>query len=386
VIGIIIIAAVFSSVYLASTVFLFTGLKRIHRCNADSRCYECSFSVVIAARNEEANIKACIDSVCSQTIASQRYEVIVVNDRSTDRTAEYVMRLSDKYPNVRLINIFETSEGMSPKKYAVARGIEEAQNEIIVFTDADCLVNTAWLETINSYFDDNTGLVQGRTAYLKPYGMNSIFFNMQSLDFLSHGIVSAAGIGAGFPINSNANNMAFRKKAFYETGGYGSSAGVVSGDDDLLLQRIWKSRKWTLKYMPDKSGAVSTKPADSFHDMFEQRKRWGSKTVHYTLPQVIFLGGIFVFYLCVVSMIAASFFIHKLWPPTMTMVLIKMLGEAIIMLPGLRLFGRNELCPYIIPASFLQLPLVISAVIMGVFFRFGWKGGIYRRKISSQVK
>ena len=367
--------------YLASVVFLFRGLRKLRPAghNRDLR-----FSIVIAARNEERNIGACLESIARQTLLPERFEVIVVDDRSTDATAAVCAGFAGRLPRLRTIRITATPAGIAPKKYAVSQGIAAAEHEIIVFTDADCIVPPEWLATIDRYFDEETGLVQGITAYTRPAAMRPLFFGLQAVDFLSHGIVAAAGIGAGLPLNSNANNLSFRKKAFEEVGGYGeSSQRVVSGDDDLLLQRIAGTGKWKVRFMADPSGAVTTAPTPTLRGLFEQRKRWGSKTINYTIPQIAFLTGVFLFYCSLfMTLLGGIFLKHWLLGVFCGQLIIKILGEYLLMIPGTALFNQKSLRRYILPASLLQLPLVIAAVLLGVFGKFSWKGERYRREVK----
>ena len=219
-----------------------------------------------------------------------------------------------EHPNLSIITITQTPPGIALKKHAVAQGIAHARNEVIVFTDADCRVLPTWLLALSAHFEPDVGMVQGITNYAYVQGMNKVFFNLQATDFLSHGIVAAAAIGAHFPLNSNANNLAFRKAAFDSVGGYGLAGSVVSGDDDLLVQRISKSNAWKIRFMTDFQGAVETLPASTWKAVFEQRKRWGSKTVHYNIRQVFFLGGIFSFYCLLITCFFACFWKSSLWP------------------------------------------------------------------------
>lgn len=371
---------IFALFYIVAVLILLKGLLSLKpQKTQHGRC----FSVVIAARNEESTIGKCLESVLGQTLEEGRYEIIVVNDRSTDSTAEIVMGFISKYGNVSLVNIEKTAEGVSPKKYAVGRGIDASKNEVIVFTDADCIVPSTWLETIDRYFSEDTGFVQGITTYMHPEGMNSFFYGLQAVDFLSHGIISASGIGMGMPINSNANNLAFSKKAFLELGGYEFMGGkVVSGDDDLLLQKIWKSKKWMIRFFCDPRGAVLTRPTETVKGVFEQRKRWGSKTVHYTAEQVVFLSGIFLFYMSVLASLMLGFFDSRYFLVFLIMFFIKLAGEFLLMWPGSGLFNRLDLRKYIIPGSIIQLPLVVSAVLSGVLGKFKWKDQTFTRTIN----
>lgn len=370
----------FSLVYATVILILFRGLRSL-QIHDEDRPH--TFSIVIAARNEEENIKKCLDSVLNQSIDKSRYEVIAADDRSTDATLSILQEYASRHPNLRVIHIDHIPDGISPKKHVVSQGISIAKNDIIVFTDADCVVTPGWLSAINRNFADDTGLVQGITTYSYIDGMNKMFWGLQSIDFLSHGVVAASAIGAGVPLNSNANNFAFRRNLFSDIGGYGErSARVVSGDDDLLLQRIWLSKKWKVRYMIDHDGAVSTLPTPTVRGVFEQRKRWGSKTVNYSPLQVTMLAGIFLFYLSVLAAIIAAFFSSVSIYFACGLVIMKIIGEYMLLIPGTKIFNRTDLRRYIIPASFIQLVIVVAAVFMGVFGKFNWKGQKFSREVG----
>jgi cellulose synthase/poly-beta-1,6-N-acetylglucosamine synthase-like glycosyltransferase len=371
-------SALLSLLYIAAVVFLSRGLCRISS-GSPASPHNLKFSIVIAARNEERAIKRCLNSVLNQTIGVSRYEVILVNDRSTDATASIAGEVAARHPNLSIVSVRETPAGMSPKKYAVSLGIASASNEIVVFTDADCVVPPTWLQTIDRYFDEHTGLVQGITTYERVAGINRLFFGLQAVDFLSHGVVAAAAIGAGLPINSNANNFAFRKAAFDEAHGYGKLGSVVSGDDDLLLQRIWRSKKWRIRFMADTAGKVTTLPTPTVRGVFEQRKRWGSKTVHYNAGQVCLLVPVFLFYLATVAACCAGCFLPVAFALCGAMLIVKLLGEMLLMMPGTKLFGELALRKFLVLGSLVELPLVLSAVVLGVFGRFAWKGQRFAR-------
>jgi cellulose synthase/poly-beta-1,6-N-acetylglucosamine synthase-like glycosyltransferase len=365
--------------YLGAVFFLWCGLRRLKPSGDPQRLH---FSIVIAARNEEENIGPCLESIFSQDLPRDRYEVIVVNDRSSDRTGAVCEEYARRHANMRVVAVRETPEGVAPKKHAVGVGIRQAQNDIVALTDADCVVPATWLATIDRNFTQTTGLVQGITTYGRAEGIRPFFYNLQAVDFLSHGIVAAAAIGAKLPLNSNANNFAFRKQAFEEVGGYGAvSQKVVSGDDDLLLQRIAASR-WDVAFMADPAGAVTTMPTTTLRGVFEQRKRWGSKTVNYTPRQLFFLSGVFLFYCAIFAALIAGTARPVFLSAFALMLGLKITGEYLLMVPGTALFKQENLRPYILPASLVQLPLVPAAVVLGVFGKFSWKGERYRRVVK----
>jgi len=369
--------------------FLRSGLYRLYypsdSTSDSNQGQNFSFSVVIAARNEERSIEKCLQSVFSQDLPIERYEVIVINDRSEDSTPEILGNLQNQFKNLKIITIAETPAGISPKKYAVTKGIELASNEIIVFTDADCTVKPQWLSTINNNFKADTAFVQGITSYRYVNGMNKIFFGLQAVDFLSHGVIAAAAIGANLPINSNANNLAFRKSAFKEIGGYGSDSNVVSGDDDHLLQRVWKSKHWKVRFMADNRAIVETEPPSTVSAVFEQRRRWGSVTVHYLPSQILLLSLVFQFYLLIAFTAIAAIFHHSFLSVFAGLLFVKFAGELILLIPGTRIFGKKPLRKFILPASLIHLPLVLGAVLLGVFCKFDWKGQKMSRTIDTAV-
>jgi len=377
------VSVALSLVYIGIILFLRRGLQATMGKEGSGGL---TFSVVIAARNEEKNIGACLASVLDQTIALDRFEVLCVSDRSIDKTVDIANSVAQRVPNCRVLAVSETPAGISPKKYAVQQGINQAHNEIIVFTDADCRVLPTWLETLDRSFEPQTGLVQGITSYEYIPGMNRVFFGLQALDFCSHAVVSAAAIGVGVPINSNANNLAFRKKAFDEAAGYGSDAAIVSGDDDMLLQRVWKKGTWKIRFMADPAGAVTTQASPTLAAVFEQRKRWGSKTVHYGIFQVAMLSGVFAFYCAIVALFSAGFFCPACLAAAGIMMLVKMAGEAVLMIPGTKVMGQTSLRKYLLVASLIQLPMVIVAVLSGVFGRFAWKDQKFARKTGAPRK
>ncbi|MBD3422434.1 MAG: glycosyltransferase [Chitinivibrionales bacterium] len=367
-----------SAYYLGAIAFLRKGLFSL---SATGEAQSLTYSIIIAAHNEEKFLGRCLDSVFSQTLPADRYEVFVVNDRSTDKTEEIARRYAEEHPGLKVLRIEETPYGFSPKKYAVIQGVNQASHDVIVYTDADCIVPSTWLETIDRNFTPQIGLIQGHTSYIEAPQISKLFWNLQSIDFLSHGVVSAGGIGAGLHINSNANNFAFRKEAFDGVGGYGDAQRIISGDDDLLLQRLAKQGRWQIHYMSDPAGAVKTYPCYSLVELFEQRKRWGSKSVYYNGAQISFLTGIFLFYMSIFVSLGAGFFNPTGFGLFVALVLVKAAGEMLLMWPGTRILHKPFLRKYILPASLLQLIVVVMAVVFGVFGKFNWKGQKFRRRI-----
>ncbi len=365
--------------YLWTVLYLRSGLFSLKKSNVPA---EYTYSVVIAARNEEDNIAECLSTIVDQTMNNERYEIIIANDRSTDSTAKLIESFVSLHKNMKMVTIEKTPEGISPKKYALSQALKEAKNEIIVFTDADCFVPRTWLETIDQNFFGSIDLVQGITTYRYIPGMNRLFLGLQSVDFLSHGVTAAAGIGVNIPINSNANNFAFKRKAFDKVEGFNSDKGIISADDDMILQKIWDPEKENIQFMTDPGGAVETLPTPTVHEVLEQRKRWGSNTTFYKTTQKVMLGGIFIFYLTIAFSFLISLFSPKYFLMFGGLLVIKFLGELSLMIPGTRIFMKKRLRKYILPATIIHLPLILYAVFFGTFGKFNWKDQEFKKEVN----
>jgi cellulose synthase/poly-beta-1,6-N-acetylglucosamine synthase-like glycosyltransferase len=376
---VIILPLIFALWYLVALLYLRRGLARLPTADSPSGH---SFSVVIAARNEESVIGECLETILRQSIPPERFEVIVVDDRSEDRTAEVVERMASEHRNLRCVQIEEVPPGISPKKHAVAAGVSEAIHPIIVCTDADCRVPSTWLETVDRYMTDDTGLVQGMTSYRFVPGMSHALYRFQSIDFLSHGVIAAAAIGADLPLNANGNNIAYRREAFEEGGGYGGDDALL-GDDDLLLQRVWHDGRWKVRYMGERAGAVETTPTTTVGEMIRQRARWGSVSVHYGFRQIALLAGLFLFYCSIPVTLALGVSDPLLLLVCLGMLTVKLAGEYLMLIPGTRLFDRTELLRILPLASLVHLPLVLYAVFAGVFGKHEWKGTVSRHAVDA---
>ena len=354
---------IISSVYIGICFYLSRGLKNIGK-----KCYpkhpDKSVSVIVCARNEEENIGKLLDCLSKQTYPQDSVQIIIVDDRSTDKTAEII--LSNKPKNLLFLQIKEEQNAIAPKKFAFEQAMKIAEGEIVVQTDADSIVPDDWIEKLTAPFCDNEiSLVQGIVKYRFDNKISPILKTYQNFDFLSHGIVAAAGIGKNIPLNANANNFAFRRKTYEILGGYGDLSKATSGDDGLLMQKIWRNNN---KIYFNTNSFVETKPEYSWKSLINQRKKWGAQTQFYLPKQTVILAFIFIFY-CFTLLSPA-------------LLAVKILGELLFMRKGLLIFGEKKLLPHIIWISPINLFLTIYSVFSGIFTKFEWKGS----KLSGKIK
>jgi len=227
-------------------------------------------SIVVAARNEEKNILTCIESLDKLIYPEGKLEIIIVDDASTDGTGKIIKDFIKEKPRFKTFILDENQTGkLKGKIRAMAEGIKIADGEIILTTDADCVVSPLWAKTIASYYVGNVGVVNGFTTQF----VKNSFSGMQAIDFIYLLFIAAGTINLGKPVSCIGNNMSFRKKAYVETGGFENLPFSVT-EDFLLLNSIHKLKKFAVIYPLNKDSLVISKPAESMKELFSQKKRW----------------------------------------------------------------------------------------------------------------
>jgi len=229
-----------------------------------------SVSVVVAARNEEANILSCLGSLDKLIYPDDKLEIIIIDDASSDNTLKISSDFIHGKLKFRVVHLEENdSTILRGKVRAMAEGIKLAKGEVIITTDADCVVDPLWAKTIASYYVRNVGVVNGFTTQTTK----NAFSGMQAIDFIYLLFIAAGTINLGKPISCIGNNMSFRKKAYEETGGFENLPFSVT-EDFLLLNSIHKLKKFEVIYPLNGDSLVISKPASSFGELFNQKKRW----------------------------------------------------------------------------------------------------------------
>jgi cellulose synthase/poly-beta-1,6-N-acetylglucosamine synthase-like glycosyltransferase len=341
--------------------------------------YQPSVTVLIAARNEAARIRACLDCLRAQDYDWGKLQIVVVDDRSDDATPEILREYATAWPGrFESISLAETAAGFSPKKFALSRGLQRATGEIIVTTDADCIMSPAWISSLVSEYREDTGLVLGMTSYF-PVPLPVAGAGAQALDFLSHGVVAAALIGLRFPVHGNANNISYRRSVYQESAGFATD--IVSGDDDFLIQAIHKLGTWRIRYSILPQSQVQTEPPLSLGQFWEQRKRWASKTSLYQPKQTAFLACIFAYYSAIPLCLLAGIFHRGFLAAGLLSWGVKIATDFLVMRKGAKLFGKPELLRHFPVTSLIHIPLIIAAVLAGSFGGFTWKGQKHRRRV-----
>ena len=363
--------AVFGLFYIVLEVRFFRALGSVRVGNSDVEPAP-KVSILIAARNESAGIRATLDSVLAQDYRGE-WDVWVADDRSDDDTPKILAEYADKNPRLHVLTIKEIPEGVSPKKHALSLLIEACEGEILCLTDADCLVKPTWVTGIVAEFEPGIELVAGHSYIPTIPGKSSMLICMQAIETLIYRVAGTAGLAMRLPLTSTGNNLAYRKSFFKSVHGFDNVIKIQSGDDDLLMQKLAADRPWAMRYCIAESTFVTTNGKETLKELWEQRKRWASKTIYYT-PKIVFVLSM-VFLFLTMQCIAAAFapFSFNVLIATIIAFVVKCIGDLVLILRGLRIFRQEHLLKWCIPVEFIHAPFTVLAVLFGLFGRFKWK-------------
>ncbi|MBN2092885.1 glycosyltransferase [candidate division KSB1 bacterium] len=380
-----IFSIVITTIYVAGLYLFFVGLFFPRAGQSTKRPF---ISVIIAARNEEKNIGNCLKAISQQTYPFELFEVIVVSDNSIDKTDEIILTYSQQYSNIRLLRIDGIPDGITPKKNAIRQGIYASSGEIILTTDADCIVKSTWIEKMVSYFTDEVGMVVGFSQFGEKGQQQSLLENLQALDFLSLMSSAAGSSNVGWPLAASGQNLAYRRCVFDEVGGFARIGHRVSGDDVLLLQLVNKKTNWKIVFAADAGTYNVTRPEKTLKRLINQRTRWASNgpfQILLNLPFFVYILNAFLMNLLVLGggMLALSGLISIKF--ILTILLLKILSEFVITIKGAFDFQRVDLLKFFPLWMLLQIPYVVLVGILGSWGNFSWKDrshGIFRQYLK----
>ena len=249
--------------------------------------YRPRIAVIIPARNEDANIAACLESLLAQDYPAGSREFIVVDDHSEDGTAGIAAEYDAKYTDIRLLKLADHLHGQEAgtafKKKAIDLAIQQSNADIIVTTDADCLFPRGWLLNISSTYQDPDVIclvmpVAYRMDAVYPSFGRKFLHLFQSLDFMTLQGITGAWMQQKAPALCNGANFSYRKHAFLSVGGFSGVEQRASGDDVFLLQKIHRAFPGQCRYLKSREVLVETRPVDRLPDFFRQRIRWAGKS------------------------------------------------------------------------------------------------------------
>jgi glycosyltransferase involved in cell wall biosynthesis len=338
---------------------------------SDIQAAPTKFSIVIPARNEAANIKACVDSILAQDYPKDAFEIIVIDDFSEDDTAFIVESLHQQHANVHLLklaNYFKPHELTAFKKKAIEKAVSHAKGDWIITTDADCKVPSRWLSLYNAYIiKEQPVFVAAPVMFIKTAGILNQF---QILDFLALQGITAASVGAGKHSMSNGANLAFEKAAFIAVGGYQGVDHIASGDDMFLMHKMKETLVKPIGYLFHPDAIVLTDAMPTWRQFIMQRIRWSSKARYYDDRSIFWV-------LLLVYLFNLSFLLMCLLGNFKSLIIalaFKTFFELFFLDPVAQFFHKKEELRYFPLYQPIHIVYNIVAGLFGQIKTYTWKG------------
>jgi len=368
---------IFSAIFYAGEIILFLlALSKKEKKHKHIASFP-NVSVVVAARNEEENIERCLRSILQVDYPADKLEVVVADDGSTDRTPEIISKIKQEHNNLKVIRIESQINNLKGKANALAQAIAQTNGEFIFLTDADCEVPRTWIKGMLRHFDEKTGVASGVTII----EIGKIFYGMQSLDW-AFLLSVAAAVGRLFkPVACIGNNMAFRKEAYIECGGYQNLKFSIT-EDFALFKAIAENGKWGYAFPVDLETLVISKPVKTLKELYHQKKRWGTGGLDTGLLGIAVMSGGFIFHLL---LILSPLLIEKISSLLISLVL-KFFIDGAFLFKTLRKFKKTSLLKYLL---FFELYYIIYVVVLPFVVFFGgktvWKDRKYKGLKNLQI-
>ncbi len=334
------------------------------------------FSIIIPARDEEENIQSCLQTVLQQHYPADLFEVIVINDHSTDQTESIIRLLQQEYANLQLINLTDHLQGArinAYKKKAIELAIGQSVGTWIVTTDADCKVTDHWLSAMDAYIRANQPVfIAAPVMFTDDHSFLSVF---QLLDFISLQGITAAAVSAGYHTMCNGANIAYRKDVFDEVGRFSGIDHIASGDDMLLMYKIKQKYPGRLGYLFCKEAIVTTAPMPDWESFLNQRIRWASKADTYRDKTIFWtLALVYAVNLLLLVLLLISPFRENGFSCWLLLAGCKTLIELSLMIPVARFYRQSRALLWFPLMQPVHIMYTVIAGWLGKFGTYHWKG------------
>ena len=331
-------------------------------------------SIIVPARNEAHQLPALLDSVAAQNFPRHLFELILVDDFSTDET----IAIASSYDFVKVISLAQfiaPNSINSYKKKAIEIGMQHSKGELVLTTDADCVVGNNWLRTIAAYYESTRAqLMVMPVMFMNNHQPLGIF---QLLDFMSLQGITGASVYKKMHSMCNGANLAYTRSAFVAVDGFKGIDSIASGDDMLLMHKIAKRFPDGIHYIKSEEVIVQTAPMDTLGSFLQQRIRWASKADRYDDKSIFWVLlmvyglNVLLLLLPILLFFLYDLFLVKTW---LCFLLIKIIAEMYYLLPVATFFGQRIILLFFPLAEPFHILYTVIAGWLGKFGSYEWKG------------
>lgn len=319
-------------------------------------------SIIIAARNEYKNLEKNLKSILEQDYPN--FEVIVVNDCSWDESQKLLEYYQEVYPHLKISQLKEQEKYPTGKKFALTIGIKAAQFENMLFTDADCKpASNQWLSLMASKFENNKQLVLGFSPYVAQKGFVNLLARFESaitgMFYFSAAINKNTFMGVG-------RNLAYTRELFFKQKGFAWHQHILSGDDDLFVNRAANASNVAIQLNPD--SFVYTESKKTFSEWTRQKSRHNSTGKFYKPIHKLLLGGFYAsnlfFYISIIALLVNDI---NFWKILLGVYLFKLICQSIVYFMAFKKLKYQNLTWFIILFDLLFVIYIYVFGTIGLF-------------------
>ncbi len=300
-----------------------------------------SISIIVCARNESDNLRELLPLLFSQEYP--KFEVIVVNDRSSDDTTDILRAFERKYENLIVTSIIENEKFNFNKKFALTMGIKAASNDHVLLTDADCRpISNKWIRTMVAPFCDSKSISVGYGAYKKTTGLLNKIIRAETFLIAQQYF----GIGKlGNPYMGVGRNLAYNTVLFYKNKGFSNHQHMASGDDDLFMAEI--ANRQNTDFVFSEESYTESEPEKTWKAYLEQKRRHLTTAVRYKFKTKAILALIALINYSFIMFSFLCLLIPKIQFAALAAIILVFITSILVSFKALKISKSYDLIPWL---------------------------------------
>ena len=312
-------------------------------------------SIIIAARNEDHNLLEFLPKIFEQDYPE--FEVIVINDRSWDKSIDILQAFAIKHNNLHIVEVPDLEKDGFAKKFALTLGIKAAKHELMLFIDADCYPNSKnWVKEMASRHTGSKNLILGASPYAREKGVLNKIIRFDAGQIAIQYLSLAK---SGIPYMGVGRNLSYTQELYDSVRGFKSHYYIPSGDDDLFVNEVGTKKNTAVVF--SKEAITISIPKKNFTDWWYQKKRHLTTGKHYKTYHKILLtlypASLVIMYILLPLLLV----MHNWWYIALGIVGFRVLLQMIIFSRPFRIMGSRDL---ILLAPFFEVVMLIINLIL----------------------